>query len=103
MPTLDELRQRLNEIDAKLIELIAERQEKSREIARVKRATGHATRDYAREREVILGAREAAARQGVSPAGRRDPDAHADPQLARRPRSRPASRPPAPARAAARW
>ena len=67
MPTLDELRQRLNEIDAKLIELIAERQEKSREIARVKRATGHATRDYAREREVILGAREDAARQGVSP------------------------------------
>ncbi len=67
MPTLDELRQRLNEIDAKLIELIAERQEKSREIARVKRATGHATRDYAREREVILGARETARQRGVSP------------------------------------
>jgi chorismate mutase/prephenate dehydrogenase len=67
MPTLDELRQRLNEIDAGLIDLIAERQEKSREIARVKRATGHATRDYAREREVILGAREAARQRGVSP------------------------------------
>mgnify|MGYP000717928478 CR=1 FL=1 len=67
MPTLDELRQRLNEIDAGLIELIAERQEKSREIAGVKRATGHATRDYGREREVILGAREAAQKRGVSP------------------------------------
>ncbi len=67
MPTLDELRQRLNEIDAQLIELIAERQQKSREIARVKRATGHATRDYAREREVILGARETARQRGVSP------------------------------------
>jgi chorismate mutase/prephenate dehydrogenase len=65
--TLSDLRKRLDEIDANLIDLIAERQEKSREIARVKRATGHATRDYGREREVIVGAREAAARKGVSP------------------------------------
>lgn len=67
MASLDELRQRLDEIDAKLIELIAERQEKSREIARVKRATGRATRDYQREREVILAARAAAERAGVPP------------------------------------
>ena len=59
MTTLDDLRQRLNEIDSKLIELIAERQEKSREIARVKRATGYATRDFARERDVIMSARAA--------------------------------------------
>lgn len=68
MSTLDELRQRLTEIDAQLIELIAERQQKSREIAAVKRATGHATRDYAREREVIMGARGRAEQRGVSPA-----------------------------------
>ncbi len=67
MTTLDDLRRRLDEIDANLIALIAERQDKSREIARVKRATGHATRDYAREREVILGARETARQRGVSP------------------------------------
>jgi chorismate mutase/prephenate dehydrogenase len=67
MPTLDELRTRLNEIDAALIELIAERQEKSREIARVKRSTGHPTRDFAREREVIVGARSLAESRGVSP------------------------------------
>jgi chorismate mutase/prephenate dehydrogenase len=67
MTTLDELRQRLNEIDANLIELIAERQEKSREIARVKRATGHATRDFKREREVIVAARDAARARGLPP------------------------------------
>lgn len=67
MPSLDDLRQRITEIDAKLIELMAERQEKSREVARVKRATGYATRDYQREREVILGARAAAEARGVSP------------------------------------
>ena len=68
MATLDELRQRLNEIDAQLINLIAERQQKSRDIASVKRATGHATRDYGRERDVILGARGLAEQRGVSPA-----------------------------------
>lgn len=67
MPSLDDLRQRITEIDAKLIELMAERQEKSREVARVKRATGYATRDYQREREVILSARAAAESRGVSP------------------------------------
>lgn len=68
MATLDELRLRLNQIDDQLIELIAERQRKSRDIAAVKRATGHATRDYARERDVIMGARALAEERGVSPA-----------------------------------
>lgn len=63
--TLDELRQHLNDLDAQLLELIADRQQTSREIARVKRATGHATRDYEREREVIMGARARAATLGV--------------------------------------
>ncbi len=64
--TLDELRQHLNDLDAQLLELVADRQHTSREIARVKRATGHATRDYEREREVIMGARAHAETLGVS-------------------------------------
>ncbi len=67
MATLDELRQRLNEIDAQLINLIAERQQHSQEIASVKRASGSPTRDYARERDVILAARTLAEKRGVSP------------------------------------
>jgi len=66
--TLADLRQRLNDIDRQLIGLIADRQAASREIARVKRETGLSTRDYQREREVILSGREAAAERGVSPA-----------------------------------
>lgn len=67
-PTLAALRQRLDAIDDKLLALIAERQAASGEIARVKQATGLATRDYAREREVLLAARDRAAASGVSPA-----------------------------------
>ena len=58
--TLDELRLHLSGLDRQLLELIAERQRTAREIARVKRATGYPTRDYAREREVILAVRERA-------------------------------------------
>jgi chorismate mutase/prephenate dehydrogenase len=36
-------------------------------VARAKRATGHATRDFNREREVLLAAREAGRQYGVSP------------------------------------
>ena len=65
--SLEQLRARLSEIDAQLLELIAERQEKSRDIAAVKRATGHATRDYQRERDVILAARARASERGLNP------------------------------------
>ena len=64
--TLDELRRHLDELDRQLLQIIAERQAASREIARVKRATGYPTRDYAREREVIVGARSRAESIGVS-------------------------------------
>ena len=67
MASLDELRRHLDDLDDRLIELIADRQRTSREIARVKRSTGHPTRDYGREREVILGARATAAKHGVPP------------------------------------
>lgn len=66
--TLDDLRRRLNEIDRQLISLVAERKAVSGEVARVKRTTGYPTRDYEREREVILGVRAIAAELGVSPA-----------------------------------
>jgi chorismate mutase / prephenate dehydrogenase len=66
--SLKDLRQSLNEIDHQLLRLVAKRQELSREIARVKRDTGYPTRDYHREREVIMDARNAAAGLGVPPA-----------------------------------
>jgi chorismate mutase/prephenate dehydrogenase len=66
--TLPDLRQRLNELDRRLLGLVAERKAISGEVARVKRATGRPTRDYEREREVILGIRAAAMELGVSPA-----------------------------------
>jgi chorismate mutase/prephenate dehydrogenase len=66
--TLTDLRHSLNEVDRQLLELVAERQSLSREIARVKRLTGRPTRDYQREREVILGARATAGELGVPPA-----------------------------------
>jgi chorismate mutase/prephenate dehydrogenase len=64
--TLDELRRHLDDLDERLLRIVADRQSTSREIARVKRATGFATRDYGREREVILGARQLADKVGVS-------------------------------------
>jgi chorismate mutase / prephenate dehydrogenase len=66
--TLDGLRQRVTDIDRQLIALVAERKRVSSEVARVKRATGYPTRDYEREREVILGVRTMAGELGVSPA-----------------------------------
>jgi len=64
--TLEDLRQRMNDLDRQLIQLVAERKVLSEEVARVKRATGKPTRDYEREREVIMGVRAAAAERGVS-------------------------------------
>jgi chorismate mutase/prephenate dehydrogenase len=66
--TLDDLRQRVNDIDRQMISLVAERKRISGEVARVKRSTGYPTRDYERERDVILGVRKMATELGVSPA-----------------------------------
>jgi len=65
--TLDELRRQLDGLDGELLRIIAARQAASREIARVKHSTGYPTRDYRREREVIVAARDGAAALGVSP------------------------------------
>lgn len=66
--TLEDLRQRVTEIDRQLIALVGERKAVSEEVARVKRATGKPTRDYERERDVIMGVRAMADERGVSPA-----------------------------------
>jgi chorismate mutase/prephenate dehydrogenase len=66
--TLDDLRARLNDIDKKLLELVAQRQAVVADIGRVKRDAGAGTRDFKREREVLLRARENAKAAGVSPA-----------------------------------
>jgi chorismate mutase/prephenate dehydrogenase len=67
MKTLDELRARLDVLDRQLLELVAERQSIGAEIAAVKRATGQSTRDFRREREVLLKARRDAEAIGLSP------------------------------------
>ncbi|MGH8263189.1 MAG: prephenate dehydrogenase/arogenate dehydrogenase family protein [Steroidobacteraceae bacterium] len=64
---LAELRGRLTEIDRRLLELVAERQALAGQIAEVKRATGYPTRDYQREKEVLLAARTTAVELGVAP------------------------------------
>ena len=68
MKSLDELRARLDNLDRELLQLVAERQAISGQIAEVKRATGQPTRDFRREKEVLLKARRDAEAMGVSPA-----------------------------------
>lgn len=65
--TLEELRSRLSALDDQLLALIAQRQTLSREIAEVKREAGRGTRDYQREKEVLLRARETARALELSP------------------------------------
>ena len=64
---LDELRQRLNAIDRQLVELIAERQSVAEKVGEHKLSSGRATRDYAREKQVLDGARDSATELGVAP------------------------------------
>jgi chorismate mutase/prephenate dehydrogenase len=65
--TLEELRTRLTAVDQQLLALIAERQRLSRDVAEAKRAIGRPTRDFSRERDVLLQARATAASLGISP------------------------------------
>ncbi|MGD9843743.1 MAG: prephenate dehydrogenase/arogenate dehydrogenase family protein, partial [Steroidobacteraceae bacterium] len=66
--TLDDLRLKLDALDSQLLTIIAERQALGTEIARVKREVGLPTRDFRREREVLLRARDNATRHGISAA-----------------------------------
>ena len=53
---------------AQLLALIAERQTLSGQVAEAKRSEGRATRDFRREREVLMQARATAESLGISPA-----------------------------------
>ena len=66
-PTLDELRARIDELDARLIATAAERIALVREVAEVKRRTHVATVDFAREAQILNRARTLAQSHGVAP------------------------------------
>jgi chorismate mutase/prephenate dehydrogenase len=65
--SLQNLRDRLTAIDTALVELIAQRQQIVAEVGAHKINTGTPTRDYARERDVLEGARRTAAERGLDP------------------------------------
>ena len=65
--TLEELRARLDRIDAQLVELIAERQATIAGISSVKRSTGSPLRDFKRESQVFERVQQRAAELGVEP------------------------------------
>ncbi len=65
--TLDELRSRLSALDRQLVDLISDRQQIVAEIGRTKQDAGAATRDYAREKQVLEMGRQQAAGRGVDP------------------------------------
>lgn len=65
--TLEELRTRLSALDRELLTLVAERQRLSRQVAEAKQVEGRGTRDFRREREVLMQARTTAESLGVSP------------------------------------
>lgn len=65
--SLEDIRTRLTALDEQLVGLIAERQRLSREVAEAKRLSGKGTRDFSREREVLMRARANAESQQVSP------------------------------------
>ncbi len=64
---LDQLRQRLNQIDSELIRLAKERQDIVSQVGAHKISHGIPTRDYERERDVLKGARELAGSIGLEP------------------------------------
>jgi len=65
--SLESLRKRLNELDRQLIELIAERQAVVEQVGAFKQSEGQEIRDYAREKRVLDGARNAAGELGIEP------------------------------------
>jgi chorismate mutase/prephenate dehydrogenase len=65
--TLEELRQRLSEVDREVIGLVAARQKIVAEIGAHKIMNSVPTRDYEREREVLKGAHEQALALGLEP------------------------------------
>ncbi|MBT8441426.1 MAG: prephenate dehydrogenase/arogenate dehydrogenase family protein [Gammaproteobacteria bacterium] len=68
MKDLEKLRSRLTDLDRRILDAVAERQSVVEEIGAVKREAGTATRDYAREKQVIDAARAGARELGLPPA-----------------------------------
>lgn len=64
--TLERFRRQLDDIDRRILELVAERQATIGEILNVKRSTGYPLRDFKRERDVFQKARAKADDVGVS-------------------------------------
>lgn len=62
---LSKLRQNIDQIDARIIELIAERQVNVEHIGNVKNRTNTATRDYRREKQVLDKVRQLAQQQNL--------------------------------------
>jgi chorismate mutase/prephenate dehydrogenase len=62
------LRDELDGVDARLIDLAGRRQELVSDIGRLKKAHGRQLRDFKREREVLDGVRRAAESRGLDPA-----------------------------------
>jgi chorismate mutase len=62
---LGHLRTTLTEVDGRILELVAERQRLVEEIGRSKQVKGQATRDFAREKDVIEGAVDRARGLGI--------------------------------------
>ena len=67
MPSLDDLRSQLAQIDRDMLRLAQRRQALALEIGQVKRAAGLPVRDYRQERDVVERARRAAAEHGLAP------------------------------------
>ncbi len=65
--SLEDLRNELSSIDRQIVELIAARQNLVGEIGNSKQATGRATRDFEREKDVLDMARDHAEKLGVDP------------------------------------
>lgn len=65
--SLEELRHNLSDIDRRIVELIAERQQVVGKIGQNKRNDGRATRDYAREKDVLDRGRAQAQELGLDP------------------------------------
>ena len=65
--SLENLRDALTDVDRQIIDLVAERQRIVGEIGRNKRSEGAATRDFAREKEVVDRGRGQAAELGIDP------------------------------------
>jgi len=65
--TIEELRERLSEVDRGIIDGIAERQALVAEIGARKLAVGRPLRDFSREKDVLDGVRARAAERGLAP------------------------------------